>query len=41
VEQAALAGAHIATVPAAVVRKLVTHPLTDAGLRKFLEDWNR
>ncbi len=41
VEQAALAGAHIATVPASVVRKLVKHPLTDIGLIKFLEDWNR
>lgn len=41
VEQAALAGAHIATVPASVVRKLVRHPLTDSGLKKFLEDWNR
>jgi transaldolase len=41
VEQAALAGAHIATVPASVVRKLVKHPLTDIGLMKFLEDWNR
>lgn len=39
VEQAALAGAHIATVPTAVVRKLVEHPLTDSGLRKFLDDW--
>ncbi len=40
VEQAALAGAHIATVPAAVVRKLVRHPLTDIGLQKFLSDWD-
>ncbi len=39
VEQAALAGAHIATVPTAVVRKLVKHPLTDSGLTKFLSDW--
>ena len=39
VEQAALAGAHIATVPIAVVRKLVKHPLTDSGLKKFLSDW--
>ena len=39
VEQAALAGAHIATVPTAVVRKLVKHPLTDSGLEKFLSDW--
>ncbi len=37
--QAALAGAHIATVPCAVVRKLVSHPLTDRGLEKFLADW--
>jgi len=41
VEQAALAGAHIATVPTAVVRKLVEHPLTDKGLERFLADWNR
>ncbi|MBD3277754.1 MAG: fructose-6-phosphate aldolase [Candidatus Aegiribacteria sp.] len=40
VVQAALAGAHIATVPSAVVRKLVKHPLTDRGLDKFLADWN-
>lgn len=39
VEQAALAGAHIATVPTAIVRKLVKHPLTDSGLKKFLSDW--
>ena len=40
VVQAALAGAHIATVPSGVVRKLVKHPLTDRGLKKFLADWN-
>lgn len=39
VEQAALAGAHIATVPTAVVRKLVKHPLTDSGIATFLSDW--
>ncbi len=41
VEQAALAGAHIATVPTAVVRKLVKHPLTDIGIEKFLSDWRK
>jgi len=41
VEQAALAGAHIATVPASIVRKMVKHPLTDIGLQKFLSDWNK
>ncbi len=37
---AALAGAHIATVPHAVLRKMAGHPLTDAGLEQFLSDWN-
>jgi len=41
VEQAALAGAHIATVPAKVVRQLVRHPLTDSGIAKFLADWKK
>jgi transaldolase len=39
VVDAALAGAHIATMPYAVFRQLVKHPLTDAGLDKFLQDW--
>lgn len=41
VQQAALAGAHIATVPTGVVRKLVEHPLTDIGLARFLSDWEK
>lgn len=41
VTQAALAGAHIATMPAKVFAMLFTHPLTEAGLRRFLEDWAR
>lgn len=36
---AALAGAHIATMPFAVIDRLVKHPLTDIGLERFLEDW--
>ena len=36
---AARAGADFATVPASVIRKMVTHPLTDAGLEKFAKDW--
>jgi transaldolase len=36
---AALAGAHIATMPFAVFTQLVKHPLTDSGLEKFLQDW--
>ncbi|MEM7247232.1 MAG: fructose-6-phosphate aldolase [Acidobacteriota bacterium] len=39
VEQAALVGADVATVPAKVFWQLVKHPLTDSGLAKFLKDW--
>jgi transaldolase len=38
VAQAATIGAHIATVPFAVLEQLVRHPLTDAGIEKFLAD---
>ncbi len=41
VVEAALAGAHIATMPFAVFEQLLKHPLTDVGLKKFLEDWNK
>jgi len=37
--QAALMGAHVATCPFSVLQQLVKHPLTDAGLAKFLKDW--
>jgi transaldolase len=40
VVDAAVAGAHIATLPYDVFKKLPNHPLTDIGLRKFLDDWN-
>lgn len=39
VVEAALVGAHIATVPAEIMDKLVKHPLTDIGIEKFLADW--
>jgi transaldolase len=39
--EAALAGADIATIPYGVMLQLMKHPLTDAGLAKFLEDWRR
>ncbi len=41
VRQAALLGAPIATVPYAVLKKLVGHPLTDAGIAQFLKDWQK
>ncbi|MBD1221499.1 fructose-6-phosphate aldolase [Virgibacillus halodenitrificans] len=37
---AALNGAHIATIPFKVLEQLVKHPLTDQGIEKFLSDWN-
>ncbi len=36
---AALAGAHIATVPYSVIKKAILHPLTDRGLVSFKNDW--
>jgi len=39
VKSCALVGADVATVPPAVLRALAGHPLTDNGLRAFLEDW--
>lgn len=35
----ALVGAHIATVPYEVIKKSVTHPLTDKGIAAFMKDW--
>ncbi|PWK16310.1 fructose-6-phosphate aldolase [Tumebacillus permanentifrigoris] len=40
VTQAALAGSHIGTMPYSVLTSLVKHPLTDAGIERFLADWN-
>jgi transaldolase len=36
---AAKAGAHIATVPYAVLIQMMQHPLTDVGVARFLADW--
>ncbi|MBI4342743.1 MAG: fructose-6-phosphate aldolase [Candidatus Omnitrophica bacterium] len=41
VVEAAKAGADIATMPFAVLESLVKHPLTDAGLERFLKDWEK
>jgi transaldolase len=38
---AALAGAHIATMPFKVLDMLFSHPLTDKGLDQFLKDWSK
>lgn len=37
--QAAFAGADIATIPYKVILQMAKHPLTDAGIEKFLKDW--
>ena len=38
---AALAGAHVATIPLSVIRQLFGHPLTDSGIARFVEDWKK
>ena len=37
--ESALMGAHVATMPLSVIKKLLAHPLTDSGLAKFMSDW--
>jgi transaldolase len=37
--EAALAGAHIATVPLKVLTQMIHHPLTDKGILQFRKDW--
>ncbi len=41
VVQAAKLGADIATVPFKVIQKFLKHPLTDIGIKRFLDDWQR
>lgn len=41
VMQAAKLGAHAVTLPLKVIQQLVKHPLTDSGLKTFLDDWNK
>ena len=41
VTDCALAGAHIATVPYAVIEQMTKHPLTDAGIEKFQADYKK
>ena len=38
---AAKAGAHIATVPYPVLMQMIRHPLTDVGVARFAQDWQR
>lgn len=38
---AALMGADVATIPFSVIEQLIKHPLTDAGIKKFMDDWKK
>lgn len=39
VTESARAGADIATVPYKIIKQMINHPLTDAGIKKFIMDW--
>lgn len=39
--EAAKSGADIATVPYNVIKQMIKHPLTDAGIERFLKDWDK
>ena len=41
VKRASMIGADVATMPAALIKSLTRHPLTDAGLASFLADWKK
>jgi len=40
-KEAALLGADIATIPYQVIVQMINHPLTDIGIKRFLEDWDK
>ncbi|MEN6350545.1 MAG: fructose-6-phosphate aldolase [Syntrophomonas sp.] len=41
VVESAKIGSHIATVPYQVIKQMIKHPLTDAGIDKFMSDWKQ
>ncbi|HSA58660.1 MAG TPA: fructose-6-phosphate aldolase [bacterium] len=41
VRDAALIGADVATIPAAILKQLASHPLTDIGIERFIKDWEK
>lgn len=41
VTEAAMAGAHVATIPTKVFDQMIQHPLTDKGIESFLADWKK
>ena len=34
-------GADIATIPPNIIKQMIKHPLTDIGLKNFMEDWKK
>lgn len=41
VVQSAQIGSHIATIPHKIIKQMIKHPLTDAGIERFLNDWKQ
>ena len=39
--EAAMMGAHVATIPYKVLKQLIAHPLTDIGIARFLADYEK
>ena len=39
--ESALAGAHVATMPLDIMQQMYKHPITDAAIEQFLEDWKK
>ncbi|MDD4803222.1 MAG: fructose-6-phosphate aldolase [Syntrophomonas sp.] len=39
--ESARLGSHIATIPYAIIKQMIKHPLTDAGIEKFMSDWKK
>ncbi len=41
VVECAKRGSHIATIPYNIIKQMIKHPLTDAGIERFINDWNQ
>lgn len=41
VVESAKVGAHIATIPYKIIMQMLKHPLTDSGIERFMDDWNK
>ena len=41
VKESGMLGAHIATIPPKLINEMFKHELTDKGIKKFLEDWEK